>query len=335
MAARRKKSEKKSVKKSEAEKAIEAARAAGAQYAQDQLQTELFHDWVWDQMIEGEAMRQRDPDSVIPLATKRDYDVLAGNMLDMLRHDIDRGLDHREVVELVGTDDKDAVSEFWTGLHDELRRPEVRSWLADELLAPMQEEVAAKRPAQTPPEQMPLPHVRGGPRQRTRETPRSSIEWKPSGGSTGFAGRGASGQTYLLRKTGDEKWNLHIDGQRHGPYAHLDWAKAEAERNERMRRSGGQAAPQTWSEPRLRERQGVEDYVAVDTRNRVIAGPFKDYSKAKTEADRAGGHVRFVMDRGPTRPLREDPRDQGYDPDSQAGPRNFPRLRRVQPSRSR
>jgi hypothetical protein len=38
----------------------------------------------------------------------------------------------------------------------------------------------------------------------------------------------------------------------------------------------------------------VRDYEAVDHRGRVIGGPYKDYDRAKREAERARGHVRFA-----------------------------------------
>ncbi len=310
-------------KKSESEQAVDTAREAGAHYAQDQLSGDFFRDWVWDQLFEAEEMRQRDPNSVIPLESKADYDRLARNMLQQLGWDIDRDLNPREVI---GDASREEQQAFWDGLHDELKKKETRDWLVEELIIPMHKEVVAGPPQQS------LPGVQA--RGPSRAVSESSIRWEPSGGGTGWRGTGPSGQTYLLRRAGGDKWNLHIGGAKHGPYAHLDWAKAEAERNERMGRNG-RVDPQTWAEPRLRERHGVRDYVAVDNRNRVIAGPFKNYDRAKSEADSAGGYVRFVMDRGPARLLHEDPRDQGYDPDSKAGPRNFPRLHRVQPRRPR
>jgi hypothetical protein len=45
-------------------------------------------------------------------------------------------------------------------------------------------------------------------------------------------------------------------------------------------------------EPRIEH--DAHDYVAVNTRGRVIAGPFKYYDQAKHEADRAGGYVKFT-----------------------------------------
>jgi len=41
-------------------------------------------------------------------------------------------------------------------------------------------------------------------------------------------------------------------------------------------------------------RHSVRDYEAVDNRDRVIAGPFKSYGDAKSEAERVRGVVRFV-----------------------------------------
>jgi hypothetical protein len=55
-----------------------------------------------------------------------------------------------------------------------------------------------------------------------------------------------------------------------------------------MHEAGGGRRPQ-----RLRE------YIAVNHSGRLIGGPFKDYSAAKREADRAGGYVQFSTDRPP------------------------------------
>jgi len=41
----------------------------------------------------------------------------------------------------------------------------------------------------------------------------------------------------------------------------------------------------------------VRDYIAVDPRDRQVAGPFKHYSDARKEADNAGGIVKFVPSR--------------------------------------
>ena len=46
------------------------------------------------------------------------------------------------------------------------------------------------------------------------------------------------------------------------------------------------------------------DAEAVDNRDRVIAGPFKSYGDAKTEAERVRGVVRFVPSKGHRAPPR-------------------------------
>jgi hypothetical protein len=52
-----------------------------------------------------------------------------------------------------------------------------------------------------------------------------------------------------------------------------------------------------------RQARQARDYVAVSHRGRVIAGPFKHYDRAKAEADRAGGYVKFLAE-GSRRPKR-------------------------------
>lgn len=47
-----------------------------------------------------------------------------------------------------------------------------------------------------------------------------------------------------------------------------------------------------------RRNQSVRDYIAVDPRDRQIAGPFKNYGDARQEADNAGGVVKFVPSKG-------------------------------------
>jgi len=54
------------------------------------------------------------------------------------------------------------------------------------------------------------------------------VVWEPSGGGTGWRGRGASGRVYLLRRAGGDSWNLHVDGREYR-YESLARAKQEAE----------------------------------------------------------------------------------------------------------
>jgi hypothetical protein len=57
-------------------------------------------------------------------------------------------------------------------------------------------------------------------------------------------------------------------------------------------------------------RHAVRDYEALDNHNRVIAGPFKSYGDAKTEAERVRGVVRFVPSGGRQAPPRA--RESGH-----------------------
>lgn len=53
------------------------------------------------------------------------------------------------------------------------------------------------------------------------------------------------------------------------------------------------------------ESRRVRDYAAIDSRDRVIAGPFKHYSDAKDKAG-PGGHVKFIP-KGGARPAAREP----------------------------
>lgn len=123
----------------------DAARKAGENYVLDQVQSTYFKDWVWDQMVEAEEMRQRDPNSVIPLESPSDFRKVARNMLQQLGHDIDRDLDPREVV---GRDaSREEQQEFWDGLHEKLRDPNLVSELVSEVML-VHEQVTKPEPQQ-------------------------------------------------------------------------------------------------------------------------------------------------------------------------------------------
>lgn len=58
-----------------------------------------------------------------------------------------------------------------------------------------------------------------------------------------------------------------------------------------------------------RETSTVRDYIAVDPRDRQVAGPFKSYGDARKEADQAGGVVKFI----PSKPrVKESPRRSAH-----------------------
>ena len=124
------------------DQAIEAAEAAGAQYARDQFDSDYFHDWVWQQVSEADRMRRADPASVID-----DPNEIARNMLQQLGWDIKRDMGAREILPLIETGDDESASErelvkaFFEGLNGELHDRKNRDWLA-ELVTEMGAEVS-------------------------------------------------------------------------------------------------------------------------------------------------------------------------------------------------
>ena len=110
--------------------------AAGAEYAQTQLESDYFMDWVREQLTEA---RRMDPSQVLPLETEADARVIAKNMLQQLKWDTSRDLDPREIARLIGVDDttQEDVKEFFKGFRDTLDMNSV--WLAGELLEINQE----------------------------------------------------------------------------------------------------------------------------------------------------------------------------------------------------
>jgi hypothetical protein len=104
------------------------AEAAGARYAEEQLEGDYFRDWVYEQMAEADRMRRADPQSVLPLETDRDFQALAKNMLQQLHWDTARELDVRDVLPDANPADARA---FMRGFRAEIQKPAVRSWVAD------------------------------------------------------------------------------------------------------------------------------------------------------------------------------------------------------------
>ena len=96
---------------------------AGAAYAAEQIESEHFLQWVFEQVVEASRM---DPSKVLPLETKEDARVIASNTFQQLEWDVKRDLNESR--------------DFFKGFSDYLDQPEVIDWLADELLF-MQEQV--------------------------------------------------------------------------------------------------------------------------------------------------------------------------------------------------
>src|ERR1700677_5236632 len=81
---------------------LEAASKAGADYAMEQVGSEHFRDWVYDQMVEAERIRAAAPASVFPSDTPAGAKKAARNMLQQLEWDTKRQMDPREVLDLSG-----------------------------------------------------------------------------------------------------------------------------------------------------------------------------------------------------------------------------------------
>jgi|SRR5580692_64874 hypothetical protein len=95
-------------------------RRIGAAYAQEQLNSDYFRNWVYEQIVDAEQMRQADPDSVLPLETHADARKVAKNMLQQLGWDTKRELNESK--------------EFFEGFDEELKRTGTVEWLAKMLL---------------------------------------------------------------------------------------------------------------------------------------------------------------------------------------------------------
>src|SRR5271156_6116851 len=106
-----------------------SARAAGADYAKEQVGSPYFYDWIHEQMADAEQMRRADPDSVIPTDTPAGARKVARNMLQQLEWDTKRDLS----MTTVGFEAGDA-KEFFAGFDEELHRPTNVEWLTDIVL---------------------------------------------------------------------------------------------------------------------------------------------------------------------------------------------------------
>jgi len=132
--------------------------ARGREYAQDQVQSEHFNNWIWDQMIEAEELRKSDPSQVRPLNTDADFKRVAKAMLQQLRWDIGRS---REL--------NNESDEFIEGIRNELESEHMVDWLVDELKS-IDEQMKGPRH-----EQLPLPRVyakRARPRPKAKRSAR-------------------------------------------------------------------------------------------------------------------------------------------------------------------
>lgn len=112
---------------------LEQAKAAGAAYAEDQINGDHFRDWVREQL---HAASRMDPSERLPLETNADAMVIARNMFQDLEWDTKRQMDNRDLAALGVTTPEEARA-FYTGFKEILNSS--RDWLADELLEIKQE----------------------------------------------------------------------------------------------------------------------------------------------------------------------------------------------------
>ena len=123
------------------EQILDVAEKAGIQYANDQLGSDYFMDWVREQVAEAEQMRRDDPSSVMPTETKSQARKVARNMLQQLEWDTKRELNVLDYVSAGDVKPEEVVKKFYEGFDWALRGDpapgdqKVEDWLADEILA--------------------------------------------------------------------------------------------------------------------------------------------------------------------------------------------------------
>lgn len=259
---------------------LNSAEAAGAAHAAEQIEGEYFRDWVRDQLIEASRM---PPEKVLPLETKDDAKQIARNMLKQLEWDAKR--------------DSNESREFFKGFSEYLQRPEVRDWLADEILEIDRE-------------------IKGSPDVSERVTStRDNIgaPWLPPSVLTQgvrIVGNVAySGDLPIAALVHGHVFTVHYEHMRDIQVRHqliiIERACPDAMPAPDLVADAAGVPVGDLIHPRkkgddwsAKSGHRVRDYIAVDSRGRTIAGPFQSYSAARGHADRARGHVQFVPKRG-------------------------------------
>lgn len=109
--------------------ALRRAEAAGARYARDQINSEYFSQWVFDQLVEA-AQR---PEEMIPLETRDDAIEVARRMLQQLEWDTKRDLDLGDLnLDVDGLSNRAVADAFYAGFRNATQG--ARKRLAGELL---------------------------------------------------------------------------------------------------------------------------------------------------------------------------------------------------------
>ena len=285
------------------------AEKAGQDYVKEQVGSPYFRDWVYEQMVEAERMRRQDPDSVIPSDTPSGARKVARNMLQQLEWDTKRDLERRSILELSGAKgvfdvgsadwvrDKygityEEVSSAFFGAFDEaLKSPSTRDWLTD-LVLEMSEEVRGGEGAVSE-----AKHAAG-----LSDEQRAAIDeaLRPYGARLTTDDLIAKGEKVLGVRVEVQKGRLRMvmasNGNLLASFPASRLAAGVADFVEKF----WYWKPESVSEHRsTREAHRVRDYEAVDPKGRHIAGPFTDYGKAKREAERARGYVKYVTESSP------------------------------------
>lgn len=126
----------------------EQAYAAGEKYGQDQIGSDHFLDWVYDQLIEASKM---PADKVVPLETKADANEIARKMLQQLVWDAQR---EGAAQEELGPDaSREEIQAFYEGFRGACDTS--RGWLADELLTKKSELKGPKAHGSVPAQRSP------------------------------------------------------------------------------------------------------------------------------------------------------------------------------------
>ena len=122
--------------KADDKKLLARVRASGAAYASEQLESDLFSDYVAEMIFTAE----KDPDNHNLVRSKSDAMHAAKNVLDDFIYNTTRELNSRDILRIAkasetrDVSERDLVDAFGDGLYEVLRRKTTQSWLADEIL---------------------------------------------------------------------------------------------------------------------------------------------------------------------------------------------------------
>lgn len=136
---------------------VEKAERAGKRYAEEQVESDYFQEWVREHMYEGEKLRPEEVARGLETETvardRHAAERLAKNMLQQLRWDIEQGIDTSEIDEaLLGAGIeaprrkmREVGPAFWEGLRSTLESSLVRDWLAVDVIMPIAKELSRGR----------------------------------------------------------------------------------------------------------------------------------------------------------------------------------------------